>query len=333
MKAVGYLQSLPVDAPQALFDFELTVPVASGRDLLVRVEAISVNPVDAKVRKRAQPEGDEPKILGWDAAGVVEAVGEGVTLFKVGDEVWYAGELMRQGCNSEFHLVDERLVGRKPKSLSFLEAAALPLTTVTAWEMLFDRLEISEYDLGAILIVGAGGGVGSILIQLAKKLTWFTVVATASRPETVEWVKSLGADHVIDHSKPMVEQLERIGEPVKYIASLTNTGDYLDQYAALIAPQGKIVVIDDPAAIDIMPFKRKSVSWHWELMFTRSLFRTEDMIKQHEMLNRVSELVDSGDVKTTVAENFGTINAANLLKAHALLESGKSRGKIVLSGF
>ena len=333
MKAVGYLQSLPVDAPQALFDFELPTPVASGRDLLVRVEAISVNPVDAKVRKRAQPEGDEPKILGWDAAGVVEAVGDGVTLFKVDDEVWYAGELMRQGCNSEFHLVDERLVGRKPKSLSFIEAAALPLTTVTAWEMLFDRLEIGEYDLGAILIVGAGGGVGSILIQLAKKLTWFTVVATASRPETVEWVKSLGADYVIDHSQPMVEQLERIGEPINYIASLTNTGDYLDQYAALIAPQGKIVVIDDPAAIDIMPFKRKSVSWHWELMFTRSLFQTKDMIKQHEMLDRVADMVDRGDIKTTVAENFGTINAVNLLKAHALLESGKSRGKIVLSGF
>lgn len=333
MKAIGYKQSLPVDAPQALFDFELPVPVASGRDLLVRVEAISVNPVDAKVRKRAQPEGDEPKILGWDAAGVVEAVGDGVTLFKVGDEVWYAGELMRQGCNSEFHLVDERLVGRKPKSLSFVEAAALPLTTVTAWEMLFDRLEISEYDLGAILVVGAGGGVGSILIQLAKKLTALTVVATASRAETVDWVKSLGADHVIDHSKPMTEQLERIGVPINYIASLTNTGDYLDQYAALIAPQGKIAVIDDPVAIDIMPFKRKSISWHWELMFTRSLFRTEDMIKQHEMLDRVAEMVDRGAVKTTVAENFGTINAANLLKAHALLESGKSRGKIVLSGF
>lgn len=333
MKAVGYLQSLPVDAPQALFDFELPAPVASGRDLLVRVEAISVNPVDAKVRKRAQPEGDEPKILGWDAAGVVEAVGEGVTLFKPGDEVWYAGELMRQGCNSEFHLVDERLVGRKPKSLSFVEAAALPLTTVTAWEMLFDRLEITVYDLGAILVVGAGGGVGSILIQLAKNLTQLTIVATASRAETVDWVKSLGADYVIDHSKPMVEQLERIGEPVKNIASLTNTGDYLDQYAALIAPQGKIAVIDDPAAIDIMPFKRKSVSWHWELMFTRSLFRTEDMIKQHEMLDRVADMVDRGDIKTTVAENFGTINAANLLKAHALLESGKSRGKIVLSGF
>ena len=333
MKAVGYLQSLPFDAPQALFDFELPTPVASGRDLLVRVEAISVNPVDTKVRKRAQPEGDEPKILGWDAAGVVEAVGDGVTLFKVGDEVWYAGELMRQGCNSEFHLVDERLVGRKPKSLSFVEAAALPLTSVTAWEMLFDRLEISEYHLGAILVVGAGGGVGSILIQLLKKLTGLTVVATASRAETVDWVKSLGADHVIDHSKPMVEQLERIGEPINYIASLMNTGDYLDQYAALIAPQGKIVVIDDPAAIDIMPFKRKSVSWHWELMFTRSLFRTEDMIKQHEMLDRVADMVDRGEIKTTVAENFGTINAANLLKAHALLESGKSRGKIVLSGF
>lgn len=333
MKAIGYKESLPVDAPLALFDFELPSPVASGRDLLVRVEAISVNPVDTKVRKRAQPEGDEPKILGWDAAGVVEAVGEGVTLFKVGDEVWYAGELMRQGCNSEFHLVDERLVGRKPKSLSFVEAAALPLTTVTAWEMLFDRLEISEGDLGAILVVGAGGGVGSILIQLAKRLTALRVVATASREETVDWVKSLGADHVIDHSKPMVEQLERIGVPINYIASLTNTGDYLDQYAALIAPQGKIVVIDDPVAIDIMPFKRKSISWHWELMFTRSLFRTEDMIKQHEMLERVADMVDRGAVKTTVGENFGSINAANLLRAHTLLESGKSRGKIVLSGF
>ena len=333
MKAIGYKQSLPVDAPSALFDFELPKPDVSGHDILVRVEAISVNPVDTKVRMRAQPEGDEPKILGWDTAGVVESMGENVTLFKPGDEVWYAGALDRSGCNSEYHVVDERIVGHKPSSLNFIEAAALPLTAITAWELVFDRLEISEYAMGGILIVGAGGGVGSILIQLVRKLTGLTVIATASRDETVDWVKSLGADHVINHRDPMPEQLERIDVPVNYIASLTNTGDYLEQYAALIAPQGKIAVIDDPAAIDIMPFKQKSVSWHWELMFTRSLFQTRDMIRQHELLNRVSELVDRGDIKTTVAHQFGTINAANLLKAHALLESGKSRGKIVLQGF
>lgn len=333
MKAIGYKQSLPVDDPSALIDFELPTPTATGHDLLVRVEAISVNPVDAKVRMRAQPEGELPKILGWDAAGVVEAVGDDVTLFSPGDEVWYAGALNRPGCNSEYHVVDERLVGRKPSSLSFVEAAALPLTSVTAWELLFDRLELSEYAMGGILIVGAGGGVGSILIQLLRNLTGLIVVATASREETVDWVKQLGAHHVINHREPLGAQLDAIGVPINYIASLTNTGDYLDQYAELIAPQGKIAVIDDPAAIDIMPFKRKSVSWHWELMFTRSLFQTPDMIQQHEMLNRVSKMVDSGYIKSTVAHEFGTINAANLLKAHALLESGGSRGKIVLTGF
>lgn len=333
MKAIGYKRSLPVDAPDALFDFELPRPEASGHDILVRVKAISVNPVDAKVRKRAQPEGDEPKILGWDAAGVVDSVGDAVTLFRPGDEVWYAGALDRQGCNSEFHLVDERIAGRKPASLSFPEAAALPLTSITAWELLFDRLELSEYAMGGILIVGAGGGVGSILIQILRALTGLEVFATASREETADWVKSLGAHHVINHLEPMPEKLKQFDTPINYIASLTNTGDYLAQYAELIAPQGRIAVIDDPEAIDIMPFKRKSVSWHWELMFTRSLYQTRDMDQQHKLLNRVAELVDKGLLKTTLAHDFGTINAANLLKAHALLESGKSRGKIVLYGW
>ena len=333
MKAVGYPHSLPANDPQSLQDVELSAPVATGNDILVRVKAVSVNPVDTKVRKRVEPSEGSPKVLGWDAAGVVESVGDKVEFFSPGDEVWYAGAIDRPGCNSELHLVDERIAAKKPKTLSFAEAAALPLTTITAWEILFDRLEVSAKSNGGILIIGAGGGVGSIMVQLAKRLTDLTVVGTASRTETTDWISSLGADHIINHREPLGPQLDSLGVSTNYIASLTNTGDYLTQYAELIAPQGKIAVIDDPPAIDIMPFKQKCISWHWEFMFTRSLFQTEDITKQHELLTRVAEMVDRGEIKTTLAETFGTINAENLRKAHMLLESGKSRGKIVLSGF
>ena len=333
MKAVGYTRSLPASDPLSLQDVKLPQPTPSERDLLVRVEAVSVNPVDTKVRRRAEPSAGEVKVLGWDVAGVVESVGNDVTLFSPGEEVWYAGALDRAGCNSEFHLVDERLVGKKPSTLSFVEAAALPLTSITAWEILFDRLEVATDTTGRLLIIGAGGGVGSIMIQLAKRLTGLTVIGTASRAETTDWVVSLGADHVINHREPLGPQLETVGGHVHCIASLTNTDDYLEQYVEVIAPQGKIAVIDDPPALDIMPYKQKSISWHWELMFTRSLFQTDDMIEQHRLLTSVAAMVDRGELKTTVNSQFGTINAENLRRAHQLLESGKSCGKIVLAGF
>lgn len=334
MKAIGYQKSLPIDAPNALMNIELPKPTATGKDILVRVEAVSVNPVDAKVRMRAAPEGDDYKVLGYDAAGVVESVGEDVTLFKAGDKVWYAGAINRSGSNAEYHLVDERIVSNMPESLSFTEAAALPLTSITAWELLFDRLGLTEESTGELLVIGASGGVGSIMVQLAKKRTNLTIIGTASRPETQEWVKNIGADHVIDHSKPLDAELKAIGfDTVKYVARLTNTDDHMAAIIEAIAPQGKMALIDDPAALNIMPFKAKSVSVHWELMFTRSLFQTDDMIEQHKLLAKVAKMVDAGDIKTTLASDFGVINAENLIKAHALLESGKSKGKIVLTGF
>jgi zinc-binding alcohol dehydrogenase family protein len=337
MKAVGYQKSLPTDAADALIDFETTKPQPAGRDIRVAVKAISVNPVDYKVRKRAAPPEGETKILGYDAAGVVDAVGPDVTLFKAGDEVYYAGSILRQGTNSEFHLVDERIVGRKPATLSFAEAAALPLTSITAWELLFDRLGAvpgRSVDPRTLLIIGGAGGVGSILTQLARRLTGLTVVATASRPETQKWCLDLGAHAVIDHARPMKEQIDKLKlPPVALIASLTNTGDHYKALADIIAPQGKYGLIDDPAEFNVAVFKGKSVSVHWESMFTRSSFQTSDMIGQHALLNDVADLIDKGVLRTTLDQAFGTINAANLKRAHALLESGKSRGKIVLEGW
>ncbi len=337
MKAVAYYQSYPVEHPQALLDIELPEPVPGPRDLLVEVRAISVNPVDTKVRSNTQPEAGQPKVLGWDVAGVVVAVGDKTSLLKVGDEVFYAGSIARAGSNSERHLVDERIVGRKPQSLGFAEAAALPLTAITAWELLFERLQLVEGQ-GAgqqLLIVGAAGGVGSIMLQLARQLTNITVIATASRPETQAWVRELGAHHVIDHRQPLQEELQRIGfDSISHVASLTQTDSHFDQLVEALAPQGRLALIDDPAEpLDVMKLKRKSLSLHWELMFTRSLFETPDMIEQHHLLQRVSELVDQKVLRTTLGEHFGTINAANLRRAHALLESGKARGKIVLEGF
>ena len=338
MKAVGYIQPQAISQPDSLMDIDLPDPVATGRDLLVEVKAVSVNPVDTKVRASSAPaEGQTYKVLGWDASGIVKAVGPEVTLFKPGDRVWYAGSIARPGTDSELHLVDERIVGHAPKSLDFAQAAALPLTSITAWEMLFDRLGIrpgKQPSHKTLLIIGASGGVGSIMIQLASRLTSLTVIGTASRPETQAWVKELGAHHVIDHSKPIAEELGRIGFPtVDYIVSLTQTEAHIAQIVEAIAPQGKFGLIDDPAVLDATKFKRKAVSIHWELMFTRSLFGTEDMIGQHRLLNEVAGLVDAGLVRTTLAERFGTINAANLKTAHALLESGKARGKVVLEGW
>ncbi|MDV5170233.1 zinc-binding alcohol dehydrogenase family protein [Photobacterium rosenbergii] len=334
MKAVGYQQSLPITEPQSLVDITLPVPVATGTDILVEVKAISVNPVDTKIRMRAAPEHGEYKVLGWDAAGIVKAVGPDVTLFKPGDKVWYAGDLTRSGSNAEFQLVDEKIVGHMPESLGFDEAAALPLTTITAWELLFDRLQVEKENNKKLLIIGAAGGVGSIMVQLAKKLTNLTVIGTASRPETQSWLEDLGADHVINHRESLSKQLtdKGLGE-VDYVVGLTNSDDHLSEIVASIKPQGKFGLIDDPASFDILQLKRKSISLHWEFMYTRSLFGTEDMIEQHHLLNNVAKMVDNGDIKSTVAHQGGKICADNLKKAHELLESQKALGKIVLEGF
>lgn len=335
MKAITFTQhALPIDDPQSLQDTDLPVPTPGPRDLLVDVRAVAVNPVDTKVR--AGTFTKEPKILGWDAAGIVREVGAEVTLFQPGDEVFYAGSLARTGSYSEFHLVDERIVGHKPRSLSAADAAALPLTSITAWELLFDRLGVSEGSGQGkcLLITGAAGGVGSMLVQLARQLTRLTVIGTASRQETADWVRQLGAHHVIDHSQPLLAQLQALGiEEVSYVASLTHTEQHFAQLIEVLRPQGRLGVIDDPESLDVMPLKRKSLSLHWELMFTRSLYETPDMIEQHHLLNRVSDLIDQGILKTTVGEHFGVINAANMRRAHALVESGKARGKLVLEGF
>lgn len=338
MRAVGYRTPLPIAEPNSLVDIDLSRPTPGGRDLLVEIRAVSVNPVDTKVRRNTLPEGENWKVLGWDAAGIVVETGPDATLFKPGDEVFYAGALTRPGSNAEFHLVDERIVGPKPRSLAWTEAAALPLTAITAWETLFDRLDVKNRAVPgaapAILIVGGAGGVGSIAIQLARKLTGLTVIATASRPETKAWAADLGAHHVVDHSRPLAQQVADlgIGAPA-FVFSTTNTDQHLAEIVELIAPQGRFALIDDPAALDINPFKRKSVSVHWELMFTRSMFETPDIAEQGRLLGEVSRLVDEGTIRTTLAENFGPINAQNLKRAHALIESGRARGKITLEGF
>src|SRR5215472_10626759 len=337
MKAVGYQKSLPIEEKDALLDFETEKGEPKGRDIRVAVKAISANPVDYKVRKRAAPPAGEFKILGFDAAGVVDAVGPDVSLFKPGDEVFYAGSILRQGTNSEFHLVDERIVGKKPTSLSFAQAAALPLTSITAWELLFDRLGAvpgKSVDPRTLLVVGGAGGVGSILIQLARRLTGLTVLATATRPESQKWCLELGAHAVVDHARPMKDQVDSLRvPPVALVASLTATDHHYKAIADLMAPQGKFGLIDDPAEFTVGVFKGKAISIHWESMFTRSSFKTADMIAQHHLLNDVSDLIDKGVLRTTLHQIFGTINAANLKRAHALLESGTSRGKIVLEGW
>jgi len=357
MRAVGYKRSLPIDQPEALIDLEIEKPAPTGRDLLVQVKAVSVNPVDTKVRLRADPQGGAPKILGFDATGIVAATGADATLFRAGDAVWYAGSIIRPGTNSEFHLVDERIVGAKPKSLDFAAAAALPLTTITAWEMLFGRFALARTDLGpardrhytgasrlkptcgggegrALLIIGGAGGVGSIAIQLARTLTRLTVIATASRAETQAWCRELGAHHVIDHSRPMAEQLKAIGHRfVDYVFGVTESGQHFETICDVVAPQGKFGLIDDPKSLDVARLKGKSASLHWEAMFTRSTFQTADMDAQHRLLSEVAAMVDAGTIRSTVAQNLGRINAANLRRAHALVESGRTRGKIVLEGF
>jgi NADPH:quinone reductase len=337
MKAVGYKSQGPINREDALIDFEREKPVPAGHDLLVHVQAISVNPVDYKIRMGSAPDGDQPAILGWDAVGEVVGRGDKVTKFKPGDRVWYAGDINRPGTNSQYHLVDERIVGYAPKSIPAKEAAALPLTTLTAYEMLFDRLRVTDPVAGfppVILIIGGSGGVGSITIQLLRALTNLTIIATASRPETHAWVTELGAHYVIDHSKPLVEQVENlyISAP-SFVFSTNHSEQYVAQVAELIAPQGRFGLIDDPESFDIMPFKLKAASIHWELMFTRSIFQTQDMAQQGEILDKIATLLDAGKIRSTATETLGTINAQNLKLAHTILESGKAKGKIVLEGF
>lgn len=335
MKAIAYLQhGLPADDPRALQDIELPQPQPGPRDLRVRVQAIAVNPADTKVRMNSPTEG--PRVLGWDAVGVVDAVGSEVTLFRPGETVWFAGAINRPGSYAEYTLVDERIAAVAPRNLSAAEAAALPLTAITAWELLFDRLGVPEGG-GAeqtLLVMGAAGGVGSILVQLARRLTGLTVVGTASRPETCEWVQAQGAHHVIDHHAPLAPQLQALGiEAVTHVASLTHTEQHYAQLVEVLAPQGHLALIDDPATLDAVPLKRKSLSLHWEFMFTRPLFGTPDMQAQHDLLRRVAGLVEQGVLKTTLGEHYGRIEAANLRRAHAALEAHGARGKIVLEGF
>ena len=338
MKAIGYTKSLPVDDDASLEDIEIDDPVPGPRDLLVEVRAVSVNPVDAKVRMRAEPETGH-KVLGYDAAGTVRAVGDAVTLFAPGDEVWYAGDVTRSGTNAERHLVDERIVGRKPSSIDFAAAAALPLTAITAWEILFDCFGLDDADDGTgegetLLVIGGAGGVGSVLIQLARALTSLEVVATASREDTIAWCREMGAHRTIDHRGDLKAQLEG-SKPPRYVAALTASAEHFDAIVDLIAPRGHIAMIDDPGegAIEISKIKGKALSFHFELMFVRPMFETEDMIVQHELLDRVAELVDAGRVRSTANRDGGRITAANLREAHRHQESGRAIGKTVLAGF
>lgn len=338
MKAIGYKTPSPIAEMNSLVDIELPVPVPEGRDILVEVKAVSVNPVDYKVRRSTPPAGGTDwKVIGWDAVGIVASVGSDVSAYKPGDEVWYAGSITRPGANAQFHVVDERIVGRKPKTLGWADAAALPLTTLTAWEAMFDRMDVNKPVPGAapaILIIGGAGGVGSIAIQIARQFAGLTVIATASRPETQQFVRSLGAHHVVDHSKPLAAEIASlgIGAPA-FVFSTTQTAQHVDEIAELIAPQGRFCLIDDPSGFDVMKFKRKAVSIHHELMFTRAIYGTPDMDEQSRILNEVANAVDARKIRTTATQNLGAINAENLKKAHAQLESGSTIGKVVLEGF
>ena len=336
MKAVAYQKPFAISDADVFSIIDIEQPKAMGFDLLVKVKAISVNPVDIKMRQRTSPENTDWKILGHDAVGTVVAIGELVKNFKVGDDVFYAGSNQRQGSYAEYQLVDERIVGFKPSRLSDAEAAALPLTALTAYEMLFDRLKVQDTksEKPMILVIGAAGGVGSIAVQLLKAITEFTVIATASRPESQAWLHEIGADFVIDHHQDLEKQVSmlNIGQP-NYVFSINGTGQYTQSIANLIAPQGHFGLIDDPENFVINPFKIKSISIHWESMFTRSTFQTRDISRQGDILNKISKLANDQRIKTTLGQNLGKINVENIVEAHRLIESGKSIGKIVLEGF
>ena len=333
MKAISCVSPTNGEKTTKLFDIQREIPTVSHRDVLVKIAAVSVNPIDTKVRKNEFPAGANG-ILGWDAVGEVVGLGEGVEHFSLGDKVWYAGDLTRDGSNAQYQVVDERIISLAPSSLTDAEAAALPLTALTAWEMLFERFGLTQESSGNLLIIGGAGGVGSIAIQLLKARTNMQVIATASREETKTWVKDLGADYVIDHRQDFLQQLLSQGiDSVDYVFSTNATDSYTAQIAQIMTPQGKLGLIDDPQTFDIMPLKLKSISTHWELMFTRSMFKTADLEQQGEILKQLAELIDSGKVTTTTDHSFGVINAQNLTAAHQLIESGTARGKVVLSGF
>ena len=333
MKAIGYTDAGTISAENALIEFETYMPQPGPNDLLVEVRGISINPVDVKVRADMQPESG-PRILGFDAAGIVQAVGSETTRFRPGDEVFYAGDITRPGTNAAFHVVDERIVGRKPSSLSFAEAAGMPLTTITAWEILFDSFGLKQGEGAgeALLVIGGAGGVGSILIQLAKTLTGLNVIATASRDDTRAWVKKMGADHVINHRNPLSEEIKALGISPRYVASLTHTDKHFPSIIELIKPRGHIALIDDPTSLDIILLKSKALSLTWEFMFARSMFQTEDMDAQHVLLNQVADLLDSGTLLSTVNKHGGALNVENLRSAHEFQESGTAIGKTVLDG-
>jgi zinc-binding alcohol dehydrogenase family protein len=331
MRAIGYRKSLPISDPESLIDVELPTPEPGPHDLLVRVEAVSVNPVDTKVRAAVDPNG-EVKVLGYDAAGVVDAVGSEVSLFAVGDEVYYAGSIGRPGSNVRYHLVDERITGHKPTSMDFAEAAALPLTTITAWEALFDRFRLGRDSTGTLLVLGAAGGVGSMMVQLARALTGVTVIGTASRPESQRWVTDLGAHHAVSHHGDLVEQVRTVAPGgVNYIFTPFSAGR-VGHFVELLQPGGEVTAIDEPEGLELLPLKDKSLTWHWEFMFTRPLFAPEDTA-QHELLDTVARLVDDGALRGTLTERLTPIKAATLRRAHELVEHGGMIGKVVISGF
>jgi zinc-binding alcohol dehydrogenase family protein len=333
--AVVFRKHSRLDDPDCLVDVEMERPTPGPRDLRVAVRAVSVNPLDTKIRAGLVAAPDTVRSLGWDAAGIVEAVGEAVTLFRPGDKVYYAGSFDRTGSNAQSHIVDERIVARMPESLSFAEAAALPLTSLTAWQLLFDRLGVppgKPTDAGSLLVLGGAGGVGSILIQLARRLTGLTVIATASRAQSRDWCLALGAHHVIDHRQPLPAQVDALPvPPVTHIAALSSTAEHWAELAALIAPQGRLAIITDHDTLDAVPFKAKSVSLHWEMVFTRPLFGTPDMVAQHRILSEVAALVDAGVLRSTANRVFHPLDAASLREAHRLVENGGMIGKVVVA--
>jgi zinc-binding alcohol dehydrogenase family protein len=335
MIAIAFYQNHPIDHPDALRNIELPMPELRDHDLLVEVRAVSVNPVDTKIRRGGDIPQGGARVAGWDAAGIVRATGPLASRFKPGERVWYAGDITRPGSNSELHAVDERIVGPMPTSLDFAQAASLPLTTITAWELLFDRLRVHAADPSednVLLVVGAAGGVGSVLTQLARELTGLTVIGTASRPETREWVLAHGAHYVINHREDWAPQLAALGiEHVTHVAGLNNSAGYVPQIAAVLRPEGQFALIDDPVGLDIGPFKSKSISIHWELMFTRPMFATRTIARQHDLLRRAAQLVDQGRLKHTMTRRIDGINAAGLIEAHALVEAGNMMGKVVVA--
>lgn len=337
MKAVGYKQSGPIDRDDALIDITLPTPVPTDHDLLVDIAATGVNPIDYEIRRNAAPSDGEARVLGWDAVGTVVETGALVQGFEIGDRVYYCGAIRRQGSNAEYNLVDARIAAKAPASLSNAEAAALPLASLTAWEMLFERLDVTRPVPGAapaVVIIGGAGGVGSMAIQLLRARTDLTVIATASRPETKQWCTSLGAHHVVDHSQPLAPQIEALGIGAPgFVFATAGSIEYRDDIVQLMSPQGRYGYIDNPTVFDANPFKWKCISIHLEAVFMRSLMQTADMSVQGDILRQVAELIEAGKIRTTLTETLSPINAANLKRAHQMLESGRTRGKIVLEGF